>query len=265
MGHFRLLLAVLMLGTVCIQVQSIERRSTTASFKKISKLNEELDKLTAKQEELSSRFKKLDDRKAAVKKAWLAKKLRLSKLISNRIKAIDMKKVSSSAITALASVGIEITPQASKLSANKTGNKDRNSTQFDLGLLYDELFKENTKLGQLVSEIEQTQSQIRGETNPVKFAQLLKDLESKFELNQIQEYLNMSKEEIDSYKLLLDMDEAEIRKDTTQERQGQYEQLKFILPKNYKKLILEILKNVPETENINEALLKVCEYYKIQS
>jgi ParB family chromosome partitioning protein len=58
-------------------------------------------------------------------------------------------------------------------------------------------------------------NQIKGEINPVKFAKLLQDLELRVKMEDLQKYLNMPMEQIESYKMLLDMPEdveGEIKK-----------------------------------------------------
>jgi ParB family chromosome partitioning protein len=53
-------------------------------------------------------------------------------------------------------------------------------------------------------------NQIKGEFNPVKFAELLQSLGAKYKQEEIETYLNMSQQEIDSYKMLLQMSDKEL-------------------------------------------------------
>ena len=48
-------------------------------------------------------------------------------------------------------------------------------------------------------------NQIKGELNPVKFAELVKDLESNFSLSELADNLNMSLAELENYNMLLDL------------------------------------------------------------
>lgn len=54
-----------------------------------------------------------------------------------------------------------------------------------------------------------TMNQIKGEINPIKFAELLESLQEDFDLNQLSEILDMSELEIESYNVLLNLEDSE--------------------------------------------------------
>lgn len=103
---------------------------------------------------------------------------------------------------------------------------------------------------------------IKGESDPVKFAHLLDGLKPVFTIDQLSEVLNKSEQELESYKLLLDEEEKDVKsamKVITDKEEIQLNEIKLFF--NVKQL--EIYEKTKAEFNLNdtETVLRLCEDY----
>jgi ParB family chromosome partitioning protein len=102
---------------------------------------------------------------------------------------------------------------------------------------------------------------IKGEFNPIKYAKLLTDLEIKYQEDDLLKYLNMSKTELESYKLLLNLSENIDEEDVRGMKPVNKYELTFTFKtKEEMDTVNDALKLV-EGKDRNTKLVRICEDY----
>jgi len=102
---------------------------------------------------------------------------------------------------------------------------------------------------------------IKGEFNPIKYAKLLTDLEIKYQEDDLLKYLNMSKSELESYKLLLNLPENIDEEDVKGMKPvNKYEITFTFKTKEEMDTVNDALKLV-EGKDRNIKLVRICEDY----